>query len=230
MERERAIERMRSALESNEYPRLRMLLIVSLTGGCGFLASYVMLQGGLESIALRYPLALCVAYVAFLVQLWIWLRSRPDDYLDTPDAPDFGAGDSAGSGEWDFPRHSASHRADTGSFNDLNVDVGDDFAIPLLVIVFVVIIAFASLWVVYAAPALFAELLFDGLLAAGLYKRLRSSDARHWLDTALRRTWLPFALTLLALFAFGVGVREYRPDAHSIGEVMRPPAQADDSP
>jgi hypothetical protein len=217
LDRDREIERMRDALERHEYPRLHMMLMVALTGGCGFLASYVMLHYGVESIALRYPLALCVAYVVFLLLLWRWLRSRPDDYLDTPDAPDVG-------GDWQFPQRSgggSGNHGDAPSSDLFNgVDVGDDFAIPLLVIGFVVIVAGASLWVVYAAPALLAELVFDGVLAAGLYRRLRRSETRHWLDTALRRTVLPFVLTLVALAAFGAIAHHVRPEAHSIGDLL----------
>ncbi|HEY0230691.1 MAG TPA: hypothetical protein VGC55_05530 [Dokdonella sp.] len=221
MDRGREVERMRAALERNEYPRLRMLLIVALTGGCGFLASFVMLHHGVESIALRYPLALCVAYAAFLLLLWAWLRSRPDDYLDAPDAGSSG-------GDWRTPQHSGDGPGGADSFDGF--DVGDDFAIPLLVIAFVAIVACASLWIVYSAPILFAELLFDGVLAAGLYRRLRHSDRRHWLDTALRRTWLPFALTAITLIAFGLGVQHVRPQARSIGDLLQASPAADTPP
>ncbi|MEP7042452.1 MAG: hypothetical protein ABI843_05285 [Dokdonella sp.] len=220
LEREREVERMRLALERNEYPRLRMLLIVALTGGCGFLASVVMLHHGVESIALRYPLALCAAYAAFLLLLWAWLRSRPRDYFDAPDIGDLGSG-------WRYPQHSGD--GPNGIDPLSGVDVGDEFAIPLLLIVFVAIVVCASAWIVYMAPALFAELLFDGILATGLYRRLRRSDRRHWLDTALRRTWPAFALTLVALIVFGLGVQHYRPHAKSIGDVLRPSVMASDS-
>lgn len=117
-----------------------------------------------------------------------------------------------------------SHDGGGGDASDLVDGLGaaDEFALPLLAILFVAAIACASLWVIYTAPALFAELLFDAALAAGLYRRLRRSEARHWLETALRKTLLPFALTLLALVAFGLGARHYRPDAHSIGELLHP--------
>ncbi|MEJ7805151.1 MAG: hypothetical protein WKG03_04435 [Telluria sp.] len=43
-----------------------MLIIVLLTGAAGFLASAGMLYLGVTSMALRYLLALSVAYLAFL--------------------------------------------------------------------------------------------------------------------------------------------------------------------
>jgi len=60
-----------------------MTLIVALTGGFGLLASFVMLKAGLESMAIRYPLALSVAYLFFLVLIWLWLRTKAEVYLDS---------------------------------------------------------------------------------------------------------------------------------------------------
>lgn len=83
MQREHEIERLRLRLVRHGAPRLRMLLMVMLTGGAGFLASYVMLRHGVGSILLRYPLALGIAYAVFLFLLWAWLRLRPDDARST---------------------------------------------------------------------------------------------------------------------------------------------------
>jgi H+/Cl- antiporter ClcA len=217
MQRSREIERLRLRLLRHGSPRLRMLLMVMLTGATGFLASYVMLRQGIDSIALRYPLALAIAYGVFLLLLWLWLRLRPDDRtLDVPDLP--GA----------MHDRDASHGdADTNDSSSVSGDwldgaVADEAALPLLVLAFVVALALASLWVVYAAPALFGELLFDAALAAGFYRRLRRGDARHWLDTALRHTCLPFLATLLLLVAFGFAVQHLRPDANSIGDLLQP--------
>ncbi|TCO96867.1 hypothetical protein EV684_1284 [Rubrivivax gelatinosus] len=43
-----------------------MALLVALTGGFGLLASFTLLRLGLDSMALRYPLALAFAYLFFL--------------------------------------------------------------------------------------------------------------------------------------------------------------------
>jgi hypothetical protein len=208
--RERAIERLRAALEHEQYPRLGMLLIVTLTGGCGFLASVVMLRSGVGSITLRYPLALCVAYAVFLLLLWIWLRTRSHEGFAAVDADD----DEAP------PPDERRPRVDVDSSPLDVLGYLDDIGLPIVIGLFVLAALFASLWIVYAAPALLAELLFDAVLAAGLYRRLRRSEARHWLDTAVRRTFVPFLLMLAGLVAFGLGVRHWYPDAHSIGELL----------
>lgn len=215
MLREQAVAQLRARLVRNGYPRLRMLLLVALAGGCGFLASYLMLQHGLASLVLRYPLALCAAYAAFLLLLWAWLRTRPGDY----DLPDFGGADGGR-----CAHGTPSGASSPGHAFDGLPDV-DEAALPLLAIALVAILAFASLWIVYAAPTLFAELLLDGVLAAGLYRRLRRGETRHWLHTAVRGTLLPFVLTLLALAAFGALAQHLRPGADSIGDLLRAPPQ-----
>ena len=45
-------------------------------------------------------------------------------------------------------------------------------------------------YVVYAAPALLAEVALDAALVGTIYRRLRKSDQRYWLETAVRRTWV----------------------------------------
>ena len=83
--RAKLVERMRERLESQSAPRLQMSLIVSLTGLAGLLASASLLKLGLHSMALRYPAALLIAYGAFLGLLWLWLRSRAEDWADLGD-------------------------------------------------------------------------------------------------------------------------------------------------
>ncbi|HEY0660972.1 MAG TPA: hypothetical protein VGD21_06615 [Lysobacter sp.] len=249
--RQQAIARMRQQLEREGWPRLQMMLLVTITGGAGFVASWALLQGGYHDMWLRYPLALCVAYAAFLLLLWLWLRTRARDWVDGWDvgAPDFPARGGGNSRDWDGQGGhsggggaSASFDSPTAAVDASSFDGGldavagpvgeavgaaaeaDEFAIPLMALILaisvVVVLALSSLFVVWSAPVLFAELLVDGALAAGLYRRLRKVDSRHWLESALRRTWLPFVLTALFAAAAGWGMAKYVPAADSIGDVM----------
>lgn len=81
--------------------------------------------------------------------------------------------------------------------------------------------AVASLYVIYLAPMLFAELLLDAALSYSLYRHLRGRDTRHWLMTALRHTAIPFALTAVFLSACGEVMHRYAPEAQSIGAVLQ---------
>jgi len=78
--------RIQRRLERVSYPRLQMTLIVALTAGSGLLASFLLLDAGVDAMALRYPLAVAIAYAAFLLLLWAWLRQQSID----ANVPDFG--------------------------------------------------------------------------------------------------------------------------------------------
>lgn len=239
--RSHAILRIRRRLEQDGFPRIQMSLIVGLTGAAGLLFSFVLLQLGVTHMALRYPLALLLAYGVFLVLLWLWLRTKAEDYVDMPDlsglvpngsgscAPSFegGGGHFGGggaSGSFDGPASFAPVEPDSSPLSEAASAVGDgadELAIPLLVIAFALGLALASLYVVYAAPILFAELLVDGALSYALYRRIKAADSPHWLESAVRRTALPFVLTGVFVAATGAAMAAYAPGAQSIGQVMQ---------
>lgn len=80
--RDDAVGRLRHDLQTHGWARSQMTLLVALTGGSGLLASFLLLQAGLDSMALRYPLALLLAYGVFLLLwLWLWLRTKADELL-----------------------------------------------------------------------------------------------------------------------------------------------------
>lgn len=72
-QRESQLAKFRAAINRDSYPRLEMLMLVSFTGLAGFLASYGLLNLGLNTIWLRYLVSIGVAYVVFLALLGVWL-------------------------------------------------------------------------------------------------------------------------------------------------------------
>lgn len=238
-----AILRVRQRLLEESFPRAQMALLVALTGGLGLLASFSMLRLGLESMAWRYPLALAVAYLFFLFLIWLWLRTNADDYADLPDlanlsppsprgnvVPEFqsgGGGDFGGGGAsatFDGPAPPLAD-ASPPALDSIGDVVGpvaeaDELAIPLVAIALAIGLAVASLYVVYIAPVLLAEVLVDGALSYALFRYLRGRDPQHWLPTAISRTVLPFAITAVFLALVGAGMSAYAPGTASIGEVV----------
>jgi hypothetical protein len=96
----------------------------------------------------------------------------------------------------------------------------------LLALALIVAGVCASLYVVYAAPVLLAEILVEGVLLSGLYRGMRrarrdSGGGGDWLGAAVRRTWLPVLLTLLTFAAAGYLLGRAAPRARSIGEAFR---------
>jgi hypothetical protein len=194
---------------------------------------------------LRYLASFAVGYLVFLVLLWLWLRTRAEDYYSDlsvdSGSPSSGSGGSGtcyiGKGG-DFGGGGAGGSFDTQSENLLVIgesggSVGDalgtvaeaeEFAVPLFILALIGAMVFSSLLMlysmIYSAPALFAELLVDGVLSASLYRRLRGLETRHWLETAFRHTALPFALTAAIVSASGWAMALYAPEAHSIGDVI----------
>ena len=238
-----AIQRVRARLVRDSFPRVQMALIVALTGGFGLLASFAMLQVGMDSMAFRYPLALAVAYLFFLFLIWLWLRTNAEDYLDVPNitdlapcprlsagTPDFKSGDGGdfgGGGATGSFDGSATvvNEATTSRLQGVGDSVGsvadaDELAIPLAAIALAIGIALASLYVVYIAPVLFAEVLVDGALSYALFRHLRGQDPQHWLSSTFRRTAFPFAASAVFLMAVGAAMAAYAPGAKSVGQVM----------
>jgi hypothetical protein len=231
-------------LERDSFPRLQMGLIVAVTGGVGLLVSFLLLQSGMGSMALRYPFALAVSYVVFLLLLWAWLRAKEDDFSNIPDSfngmpnmsgsghsgsfqsgggGDFGGGGASGS--FDGSASQSFVGVDDDSSSSIGESLGsvgdaDEMAIPIMAIVFALGMAVASLYVVYAAPTLFAELLVDGLLSYTLYRHLHKVETHFWLSTAFKRTVIPFLLTAIFLAILGAAMAHYAPGARSIGEVI----------
>jgi hypothetical protein len=239
--RQQEIQRLRGDLERDGYPRFQMFLLVLLTGAAGFFASYAFLHAGVVAMWLRYLMSFVVAYIAFLILLWLWLRTRPEDFADIGDLPNsFPSSGSSGTGphysghggEFDGGGGNAAFdvpTADVSPLGDAGGSVGDalgaaaqaeEFAIPLVALILIGVLLLSSFFMVYSAPSLFAELLVDGVLSASLYRRLRGLETRHWLETAVRRTVWQFALTAALVSATGWGMALHAPGAHTLGDVI----------
>ncbi|MFA4969589.1 MAG: hypothetical protein WC540_08150 [Sulfuritalea sp.] len=251
------IRRLMGRLEGDGFPRLQMFFLVMLTGAAGMVSSFTLLRSGVDSMLARYPLSVGCAYLVFLFLLWLWLRTKAEDYVDGSfDIPQSGGSHdgpsvciehepdfSGGGGDYGGGGASGSFQLDESlpspSLPEVNIPGGDSVgeavgeviggadegAIPLAIALLIAALAaallFATLYIVYLAPVLFAELLVDGALSASLYRRMRGLQTRHWLESAVRRTAVPFAVTALSLGAIGYAFQLYTPQAHTFGEVVK---------
>ncbi|MDR9851614.1 hypothetical protein [Herbaspirillum huttiense] len=255
------------------FPRLFMLLLITLAASLGLLASAWMLRHGWHNMGLRYGLACLVAYPGFLLMLsvWLWLLRRRDrrralagtgvaasagaqfasgvqPEQDGRNRRNDGSGIDAGfvgdiplnislsksaqqwqggGGSFDGGGASANvdfSLADGGDAAGLadGIDLGEALGLLIFAVSVVSLIAAALYSVVTMlgmAPVLFSELIFDALLAAGLYRRFGYRTDRHWLETAVQRTWRPFLAVLLLVSASGLLLSLIWPDAVTLGEV-----------
>lgn len=254
--REELIAKAKERLLRHGLPRLQMSLILALTGASGFLTSFVLLQVGLDTMAVRYPIAVLVAYAVFLLLLQIWLKFQRDgwegDGLDLLEVPfssggsgggsGGGGGFTGGGGRFGGGGASSSYESPAsavrmplkssggsgggggsakggGSGFSFSLDLDDGGFLVVLAIGAIAVAAFgAAIYLIWTAPILLAEVLVDGLIMTGLYRRLkRTEDPDHWMVGAVRRTWIP-ALVVVILFSFaGWLLQRAVPDARSIG-------------
>jgi hypothetical protein len=209
--RNRVIEEVKENLLQRSLPRFLMTLMILLTGMAGFLASFVMLHLGLEKMWLRYPLAILVSYIVFLLllKIWLWLQEPKDvPSLDGDfSVADFDFGSSSGS---------SSSGGDLFSF-DFGIDL-DDGAILILVLIVLAMVLFALVYVVYIAPVLLAEILVDGLVISSLSLGLKETDRQHWLSSVLKRTWIPLIIIVALFVIAGATLQTTQPEARSIVE------------
>ena len=238
--RERRIEIIRRRLLRKSTPRIQVSLILSLTGLAGFLTSFSLLHSGVPWMWLRYPIAILIAYCFFLVLLALWLRLQRRSLDVDPSASDFipsgpsgheesfqfgGGGDFGGGGaggSWGESASSSSSGVSSGDSASHIVPLDLDLEEGWLIVVAIVALVgglIASLYVIYIAPALLAEILVDGALVTGLYRRVKHIEQRHWLRAAVRRTLLPALLVALFFTIAGYALQKAIPEAHTMGEI-----------
>lgn len=221
--RERLIEKARERLLRKGLPRVQMLILVALTGAAGFLSAYFLLHLGLDSMALRYPLAVAASYGVFLLLLRVWLEFQRQGWGTLADSADLlELGDLVPHGGASNPVVSSTGGGSSG-FDLPSVDLDDSGCLVLLALLLITgVILGTTVWVVWTAPVLLAEVLVDGLVMAALYRRLkRAGGPSHWLLGAVRRTWVSALLSALLFSVAGGLLHRAVPEARSIGDAWR---------
>lgn len=200
------------------WPRLWMSQVVLLTGLAGFAASFTLLRLGETSMAIRYPISVGVAYAVFLLLLRYWAEVERRRFKPTPEDWDNIYNGKSPAGSKSAPWDNLS--PDPGC---LAVDAEGCAAIFLFGSVLVLL--GAAVWAVVSAPTIIAEVFLDAALTGLFYHRLKNAEPRHWLGTAVRRTWIPVLLVAVLMSVGGAVLQARLPHVRSIGEWWRgPPA------
>lgn len=218
--RNRARSALAAYFKRRSFPRIALSLLLILTGGFGFLVSFLLLKADLAAMWLRYPVAVLASYAFFLLLLRGWVeiernRFTPEE-IDQLDLRDTTLSES--------PLRETSGKQSWLDYLDVpsnTLDLFDDGCLPVLLIGAVLGAACALLLMVFAAPALIAEVFLDLVLVSLLYKRLRIASHEHWLSTALRKTWGTAAIVALLLMITGICLQIMAPEAKSIGPATR---------
>lgn len=139
----------------------------------------------------------------------------------------FDGGGAAGS--WDVPVDTTVSVDVPGSNVLSNVadigDVGDEGGCALVIagilIAFALFVVFgATFYVVYQAPAILAEVVFEVLLGSPLARGAKALDSANWAAVLLKKTWKPFALMGGAAMVFAIYCSVTFPQLTTAGQVL----------
>jgi hypothetical protein len=241
--RKHLLNRVKSILIRRGAPRFQMAIIVFFTASSGILASLLMLLLGMKWMWLRYPLAILIAYAAFLslIKLWLHIHRKKFegdfDVLDFTNFADgnldnmssfngFGGGDSGGGGASgsfgnDASMSDASAPSSNGGIID-NLDISfdaDELILVFAILGIAMLAIVVAVMAVISAPTLLGEVLIDGVLATGFYHQIKKIERRNWLESVVRRTWLPVLGLLIVITGAALVFQRYLPGADSIGDV-----------
>lgn len=78
----------------------------------------------------------------------------------------------------------------------------------------------ATFYVIYQAPAILAEVIFEVLLGSPLARGARALDSANWPAVLLKKTWKPFGLMAAAAMAFAIFCNVYFPQVATAGQAI----------
>ncbi|MEQ1516296.1 MAG: hypothetical protein ABL931_07390 [Usitatibacteraceae bacterium] len=133
-------------------------------------------------------------------------------------------------GSWDIPADAASVSVDmpgsglldgAGSIGDVGDGEGCLVVIAGILIAIVLAAVFgATIYVVYQAPAILAEVIFEVLLGSPLARGAKALDTANWAAALLKKTWKPFGLMAGAAMLFAFFCNSVYPQAATAGQVI----------
>lgn len=210
--------RVREWLEERFFVRIHMTLILLGTTLAGVVATRTLMRLHVNVLALRYAIAVTLAYLVFLGLVKLWLL-----YVHTDAEPDaMDVLDLAADAEIELPAVSSSGSGFSMPV-DLDVDLGDDltgivFLIALILIVF--LLGGIAIYYIAMAPAVLGEAAFEALLAASLARRAKKAEGAGWLRAVSRATVLPFVIVLAFSIFLGWIAQKHCPDAIKLRDAM----------
>lgn len=143
-----------------------------------------------------------------------WDSSLPGNWLTSNQTMP-----SSGSSSFNLGSSSGSSGGDWFDF-----DLGDDGCGAIVLLLLLIALVFgafgAGIYLIYQAPAIFAEAAFQAALASGLIKASNKIDAADWRGSVFKATWIPFVIVLILAVAFGIAAHHYCPAATKVTEVF----------
>lgn len=243
-------QRVEQMLLATSFPRLHMVLILSLAAVGAFLTSASLVGLGIDSMAARYAWAVVGGYFFFLTFVRVWIayqtrnwsfgrRTEPQQPershsldIGSVDLPDLSAlssadaGFSGGGGAFGGAGASGSFGGDvtTGGSTSSALDGvsgGDGEGIAIVIAVVALLGGLIALgFVVYSSPILLAEVLLDVAVVGALYRKNQRHERGHWATGVLRRTYKPALVLTIFAVIFGAAIQSLAPEEHTLGAVL----------
>lgn len=207
----------REWLEGRFFLRIHMTIILAGTFLAGLVATRVLMALGVNVLAARYAIAVCLAYLVFLVLVKLWLLyvgSDGDASLDPEDAIEVSL---------DGARAVALHGDGGGGGSSWDVDLGDDLGGILFMIALIVIVLLLggiAIYYIYMAPAVLGEAFFEVVLAASIARRAKKAEGAGWLGAVWRATVLPFLGVLALSIVLGWLAQRHCPEALELRDAV----------
>jgi hypothetical protein len=208
--RERFVRR----IAARFFVRFHMSLIFVATVAAAVVASRVLLEAGVDTLALRYALAVAAAYAVFFVYVRVWISYVSRAETSDPDLDLSGVWPGGGGS-------GGGHGAGFHGGGDLfSLDLDDAWPVVLALLVLVACLGGAAIWLVWQAPVILPEAAFNALLASHLVHAARRDAALGWARGVLKSTLIPFLLVLVAAALVGWAVHHVCPPARRLADVV----------
>jgi hypothetical protein len=204
-------ERLRWSLSRRFLVRFHAAFILLGAVLVGWSANRLLFQAGVENMLVRLPAGVVAAYGGFLLGIELWIRySGIQEYLNSKRSKELLESKGADRPPLGDPWPYASAIPADGE--------GCLFLI-LLLLVIAIAMAMGGYLVVWAGD-LFAEVVFELLLAAGLLRGIRRVDT-FGLSRGIPKVTLPALLVALAVsIGFGLWAHLVHPEARTMAEAI----------
>lgn len=91
----------------------------------------------------------------------------------------------------------------------------------ILLVALLFVIFGAATYVIYQAPIILAEVVFEVLLGSPLARGARALNSANWVRVLFARTWLPFAVLLAVAMMFAIYCHGMFPELTTAGQVVQ---------
>lgn len=213
--------RVREWLEERFFLRIHMTLILGGTFLAGVVMTRLLMEAGVDRLAVRYLVAVGAAYCVFLILIRLWLSyvgSGGQSHFDL-------AGDGVDIGSELVPDTPMPQFRGGGSKSSWTDGIGgggdlEDLVVIVLLLVLVVCICGFAIYFIWTAPALLSEAAFEAALAASLARRAKKAASGSWMGSVFRATVVPFTVVLVISGALGWAAQRTCPEARRLREAI----------